>query len=86
MKILSRVSSSFLKLLCNSPDLFSGIAQMCQEIGIRLLLYYVNWSVRKGLPAEVGVWVEIENLRGKGREVKQVEPKFNLREFKSKRN
>lgn len=39
MKILNRVSSSFLKLLCNSPDLFSGIAQMCQGIGIRLLLY-----------------------------------------------
>lgn len=46
----------------------------------------MNWSVGKSLPSEVGVWVEIENLSGKGREVKQVEPKFNLMEFKPKRN
>lgn len=34
----------------------------------------MNWSVGKVLPSVVGVWVEIGNLPGKVREVKQVEP------------
>lgn len=37
----------FLKLLCISPGLFSGIAQVCQQVGIRLLSDKMNWPVEK---------------------------------------